>query len=173
MSKISDNLKGLSEREVRVIADLEFREKRFFTRDDVKHHFDSDSKVSYFIHRLKTKKRIVKLNRNKYYLIPIQSRTGKWSEDAFIIADEMMDGEDYYIGGWASAYYWKLTDQIPMKLEIFTNRRGGFAKILTETFLFKKTTQRRIDIAIEKKIKGHSFKILNKKDVRKWLQSRN
>lgn len=173
MSIISDNIKGLSEQEVRVIADLEFREKRFFTRDDVKHHFDSASKVSYFIHRLKTKKRIVKLNRNKYYLVPIQSRTGRWSEEAFIIADEMMNGKEYYLGGWTSAYYWKLTDQIPMKIELFTNKRGGFTKILTETFLFKKTTQKRIDEAVIKKVKGHSFRILSKKETKKWLQSKN
>ena len=173
MSKISDNIKGLSEKEVRVIADLEFCEKRFFTRDDVKHHFNSRSKINYFIHRLKTKKRIIKLNRNKYYLVPIYSRTGRWSEDAFIIADEMMNGEGYYIGGWASAYYWKLTDQIPMKVEIFTNKRGGFAKILTETFLFKKTTQNRIDNAVTKKNKGHSFKILNKKNTGIWLSKKN
>lgn len=173
MSKINDNIKSLSEQEVRVIADLEFHEKRFFTRENIKHHFDSISKISYIIHRLKTKKRIVKLNRNKYYLIPIQSRTGRWSEEAFIIADEMMNGKEYYIGGWASAYYWKLTDQIPMKIEIFTNKRGGFAKILTETFIFKKTTQKRINNAVTKKIKMHEFKILNKKDTIKWLQSKN
>ena len=173
MSKINDNIKSLSEQEVRVIADLEFREKRFFTREDVKHHFDSISKISYFIHRLKTKKRIVKLNRNKYYLIPFQSRTGRWSEEAFIIADEMMNSKNYYLGGWTSAYYWKLTDQVPMKIEIYTNKRGGFAKILTETFIFKKTTQKRITNSVTKKIKGHQFKILSKSESKKWIQSKN
>jgi predicted transcriptional regulator of viral defense system len=173
MSKINDDIKGLSEHEVRVLADLEFREKRFFTREDIKHHFDSDSKISYFIHRLKTKKRIIKLNRNKYYFVPFQSRTGRWSEEAFIIADEMMNGSDYYIGGWSSAYYWKLTDQVPMKTEIYTNKRGGFAKILTENFLFKKTTQKRIDNAVVRKIKGHPFRILSKTESKKWLTSKN
>ena len=60
-----------------------------------------------------------------------------------------------------------------MKIEIYTNQRGGFAKILTETFLFKKTTQKRIDNAITKKIKEHQFKILSKNESKKWMQSKN
>jgi len=173
MSKTNDNIIGLSEREVRMIADLEFQEKYYFTREDISKHFGSKSKVSYAIHRLKTKKRIVKLNRNKYYLIPIKARSGKWSDHSFIIADEMMSGKDYYIGGWAAAYYWKLTDQVPMKIEIYANKRGGTIKVLTESFIFRKTTERRIKNSVERKIKNHSFKIISKKDSKKWLKSRN
>ncbi|MBN2142781.1 hypothetical protein JW711_05630 [Candidatus Woesearchaeota archaeon] len=172
MSKISDNIASLSENEVRIIAELEFKKKYYFTREDIKHHFDKKSKVSYAIHRLIAKKRIVKLNRNKYCLIPMKAKTGRWTDDPFIIADEMFEGKDYYIGGWAAAHYWKLTEQIPMKIEIFTNKRNGSSKTLTETFIFKKTTLKRIDEAIIRTISNHSFKILSKKRSKQWLKTR-
>ena len=60
MSKINDNIKPLSEKEVRIISELEFDSKYYFKREDIKHHFDCESKLSYTIHRLISKKRIVK-----------------------------------------------------------------------------------------------------------------
>jgi predicted transcriptional regulator of viral defense system len=173
MSRINDNIKSLSEKEVRIIAGLEFNKNYYFTRDNIRHHFDSDSKLNYTIHRLISKKRIIKLNRNKYYLIPIKAKTGKWTDRPFIIVDEMFNGKDYYIGGWASANYWRLTDQVPMKIEVFTNKRNGTKKILTSTFIFKKTTQKRIDNSVTKKIDEHDFKILGKKEVEEWMKLRN
>jgi predicted transcriptional regulator of viral defense system len=173
MSKINDNIKPLSEKEVRIIAELEFNKKSYFTRKDIKHHFDSNSKLSYTIHRLISKNRIIKLNRDKYYLIPIKAKTGKWTDNSFIIADEMFNGKDYYIGGWTAANYHRLTDQIPMKIEVFTNKRNGIKKILTTTFIFKKTTQKRIDNSVIEKVRDHEFKILGKKETKEWLKSRN
>lgn len=171
MSKMNDNIEPLSEKEVRIISELEFNRKYYFTREDIKHH--CGSKTHYTIHRLIKKKRIVKLNRNKYYLIPIKAKTGRWADESFIIADEMFNGENYYIGGWAAANFWRLTEQVPMKIEIYTNKRNGTKKILSTTFIFKKTTQRRINSAVIRKIKGHSFKIINKKKSEEWIKLRN
>ena len=143
MSKINDNIKSLSEKEVRIISGLEFDKTYYFTRDDIKKHFDSESKLSYTIHRLISKKRIAKLNRNKYYLVPIIAKTGKWVDDPFIIADEMFNGKEYYIGGWAAANYWRVTDQVPMRIEVYTNKRNGTISVLSTSFIFRKTTQKR------------------------------
>jgi predicted transcriptional regulator of viral defense system len=173
MSIISDNIKSLSSKEVSVISDLEFRKKYYFSRDDIEKHFSSRTKLNYYLHRLISKKRIIKLNRNKYYLVPIKAKTGNWTDDAFIIADEIFNGKDYYVGGWAAANYWKLTEQIPMKIEIYTNKRNGQKKILSVAFIFRKTTKKRIDNAVTKKINEHSFRILGKKESKEWLKSKN
>lgn len=170
---ISSDISSLSEQEVRVIAELEFNEKYYFNRKDIKHHFDSESKLRYFIHRLISKKRIISINKNKYYLIPIKAKFGRWSDDPFIIVDEMFNGKDYYIGGWSAANYWKLTEQIPMKIEVYTNKRNGRAVILNTTFIFKKTTAKRINNAVIKIVQKHTFKILGKKESTKWLESKN
>jgi len=173
MSKTSDNIKPLSEKEVRIISELEFNKKYYFTKEDIMHHFDSQSKLNYTIHRLIKKKRIVKLNRNKYYLVPIIAKTGQWTDESFIIADEMFNSNNYYVGGWAAANYWRLTDQVPMKIEVYTNKRNGAVEILSTTFIFRKTTQKRLDNVVTKKIKNHTFRILNKRDAQEWIKSRN
>jgi predicted transcriptional regulator of viral defense system len=173
MSIMRDNIKSLSRREVQIIAELEFKEKYYFTREDIKQHFESKSKLNYAIHRLISKKRIIKLNRNKYYLVPIKARSGIWTDDPFIIADEICNGKDYYIGGWAAANYWRLTDQIPMKIEVYTNKRNGVIKVLSNTFILRKTTQHRINAAVVENISGHVFRILDKKESKEWLKLRN
>jgi predicted transcriptional regulator of viral defense system len=169
----SNDIESLSKTEVRIIAELEFDEKYYFTRNDIKHHFDSESKLRYTIHRLISKKRIIGINKNKYYLIPIKAKYGRWSDNSYIIADEMFNGKDYYIGGWSAANYWRLTEQVPMKIEIYTNKRNGRTTILNNTFIFRKTTQKRIDHAIEKKINNHTFKILGKEESAEWIKSKN
>lgn len=170
---IFNDISSLSKLEVKIIAELEFNQNYYFTRDDIKHHFNSESKLRYTIHRFISKKRIISINKNKYYLIPIKAKYGRWSDDSFIIADEMFNGKDYYIGGWSAANYWGLTEQVPMKVEVYTNKRNGRTTILNTTFIFRKTTQKRINNVITKRIKGHPFKILGKKESARWIKSKN
>jgi len=169
----SEKLRPLSQREVRIVADLEFQEKYFFTREDIKKYFDSESKLRYTIHRLKKKGRIISINKNKYYLIPIKARSGGWSEHPFILADEMFNSEGYYLGGWTAAHYWNLTDQVPMKKSVYTNKRNGTVRILNTTFQFHKTTKKRLENAVVEKIQNHPFRILSKEKTQEWLKSRD
>ncbi len=161
-------LKGLSRKEVEVISELEYGKRYYFQREDIIHHFDSDSKMRNTIHKLISKGRIVSLNRNKYRLIPIKAKEGAWSEDPYKLADEIMDSTDYLIGGWAAANYWRLTDQVPMKIEIFTTKRQGLRKILGTTFIFRRTTRKRIMRAV----KADGFMIQNLKETKDWMRSR-
>ena len=164
---------GLSKKEIEIISALEFDKKYFFTSSDVD-KFAKDKTQRYnIIKNLLNKKRIIKLNRYKYYLVPIKAKTGVWVEDSFIIIDELMDGKDYFIADWAAANYWKLTDQIPMKIAVYTTRRQGRMQIMSTRILFKRTTKMRVDKAITKRIDRHKFKILSLEDSKKWLNSRN
>ncbi len=165
-------MKSLSKREVQIIADFEFRQKYFFTREDIKHFFNYERQITDFIFGLKNKGRIIKINRSKYYLIPIKAKSGSWSENPFIVTDEICDGRDYFIGGWGSAKYWKLTDQIPMQIDIYTIRRQGKYNIMNTRFVFHRTTKERISRAVKKETEGHSFYVLNEEEARKWLKKR-
>ena len=163
---------GLSKKEIEIISALEFDKKYFFTSSDVD-KFAKDKTQRYnIIKNLLNKKRIIKLNRYKYYLVPIKAKTGVWVEDSFIIIDELMDGKDYFIGDWAAANYWKLTDQIPMKIAVYTTRRQGRTQIMSTRIIFKRTTKMRINTSITKIIDTHQFKILSLEDSKKWLNSR-
>lgn len=166
-------MEGLSKKETHVIAELEFNKQHYFTREDISHHFEKESSLRHTIHKLLKKERIISLNKNKYYLVPIKAKSGKWADDSFIIADEAMDGKDYFIGGWAAANYWRLTDQIPAKIEVYSLKRFGKKKLINASFIFRKTSEKRLKEAVTKKRGGHSFRILNKKESKKWLSKRN
>lgn len=162
----------LSERAIKVISDLEFQEKYYFTRDEIKKHFDNEKQLSNFIYVQKKNGRIIKLNKNKYFLIPIKARTGKWTDHPLIVADEMMNGSKYYIGKWYAAYYWKYTEQVPMQIDIFTTKRQGKTKKLNKRYVFHRVRPEALKKAVTETIKGHQFRILNKKETKKWYQEK-
>ena len=165
-------MKGISNQEIKTIAELEFYQKYYFTKDDIIHHFDNPKEIKDFIYHLKKKGRIIKVNRSKYYLVPIKAKSGKWSDDSFIIADQICDGKDYFIGGWAAANYWHLTEQVPMRIDVYTTRRQGKVKILSNSFVFHRTSKKRTSGAVTQKIGNRVFKIMPKKVVAEWMNSR-
>ena len=97
------------------MAEMEFKNKSYFTTKDIEHLIPTKSQIKDVIYAMRKKGRIVSLNKNKYFIVPMKSRIGSWTDEPFVIADEMMNSSNYYIGGWASANYWRLTDQIPSK----------------------------------------------------------
>ncbi len=166
-------MQGISKKEIEIISSLEFDKKYFFTSKDVDKFAKNKTQRYNIIKNLIKKKRIVNLNRKKYYLVPIKARTGFWTEHPYVIADEVCDGRDYFIGGYAAANYWRLTDQIPMQTDIYTTKRQGKAKILTARLVFHRTTKNKIKRAVTKKIGEHNFKVLSKEASQKWIKSRN
>ena len=165
-------MKGLSAKEISLISFLELNEKFFFRRSDIKQFFKNYNEMSVYLHRLKKKGRIVKLNKTKYYLIPIKAFKGHWSEHPFIIIDEIFDGKDYYISGMAAAHYWGLIEQIPTQMEVRCTKKQGKRRILNFTIIFKRIRSIKPKDFVRRKIKGHSFLIASKDKVEEWLKSR-
>ena len=91
-------MKGLSKKEIEIVSDLEFRKKYYFTNKDIAKFFKNETERRNIIYNLKKKGRIIKINRSKYYLIPIKARSGKWQDHPFIAIDEICNGKDYFIG---------------------------------------------------------------------------
>ena len=166
-------IKGLSKREVEIIAWLEFNKKYFFTIKDIEHFLKNKTQRYNIIKNLIYKKRILKLNKEKYYLVPIKAKLGKWIEEPFVVIDEIMNGKDYYIGGWGAANYWRLTDQIPFRFDVYTTRRQGKLNVLNTEITFHRSTKESMNKkAIVKKIQKHEFSILNKRESKGWMKSR-
>jgi predicted transcriptional regulator of viral defense system len=165
-------LKQLSEQQVKIIAWLEFYNKYFFTIKDIQHFFGNKSQQYNCIKRLIKKNRIIKLNKTKYFLIPIKAKSGSWAEDPFVLADEICNGADYFIGGWAAANYWRLTEQIPVQFDIYTTKRQGKLKVLNTPFRFHRTTDKKVKKSVLKMINKHQFYILDKKDAKRWMISK-
>lgn len=165
-------MKGVSKKEIDLISFLELHEKLFFTKADAKRFFRNKSDMAAYIHRLKKKGRIIKINRSKYYLIPIRAFKGSWSEHPFLVIDEIFYGKDYYIGGMAAAHHWGLIEQVPTQIEVFCTKKHGRKKIFNFTIIFHRVRQNRMKGFVKKRIKNHTFLIEEKKKVLKWLKSR-
>lgn len=165
-------MKGISGKEIEIVSFLELNDKFFFTRNNIKHFFRNNNEMNVYIHRLKTKGRIIKLNRTKYYLIPVRAFRGHWSEHPFMIIDELFNGKDYYIGGMAAAHYWGLIEQIPTQIEVYCTKKQGRRKIFNFTIVFKRVRLAGMKGFVRRKIKDQPFFIASKTKVEKWLKSR-
>jgi predicted transcriptional regulator of viral defense system len=166
-------MEGLSKKEMEIVSTLEFYQMYFFRTDEIDRLASNRTQRYNIIKSLIKKKRIIKLNKRKFYLIPIKARTGTWLEDPLIIADEMMESKDYFIGGWYAAHYWHLTDQVPMQVDIYTTRRQGKAKVMNKRFVFHRTTKKNISrLSAKERLGGHSFFIMPKEESRRWIRSR-
>lgn len=165
-------MKGLSKGEMWAVANLEFAGKYYFSREDIVRLFKNKRQMINTLYTLHKKGRIHRLNKNKYFLVPIKARTGKWVDNALIIADEMLDGKGYYVGGWYAVNYWHLTDQIPFQVDIYTTKRQGKVTIMNTRFVFHRTTKKNLHNAVFQKIEGHQFWILDKEKTKKWMKSR-
>ncbi|MBU4502532.1 MAG: hypothetical protein KKA79_08090 [Nanoarchaeota archaeon] len=160
--------KGLSEKEIGFISKLELRKKYFFTRDEIRDNFTSTNEMNVYLHRLKKKGRIIKLNKSKYFLIPIKAVGQRWSEHPFILIDEMMNSKDYCITGKAAANHWKLIDQIPSEYNVYNTKRHETIEIFHTKIVFIKRREKNLPKRIKRKIHGHSFIIASKEESKKW-----
>jgi len=165
-------MKGLSKKEIELVSDLEFRKEYYFTNRDIAKFFKTETERKNIIYNLKKKGRILKINRSKYYLIPIKARSGKWADHPFIAIDEVCNGKDYFIGGYGAANYWRLTDQIPFAFDVYTTRRQGKIKLFNARITFHRTTEQNLKKGVKQKIQNHDFIVLNKKDAKEWMKSR-
>jgi len=157
-------MKGLSNKEIKVISYLELNDKRFFLRKDIKKFFKNKNQINFFIHKLKIKKRIIKINKNKYYLIPIKAYKGRWTEHPYIVVDEMFNGEDYYIGGKSALNYYKLISQIPTLIDVYSTKKQGNKKIFNVNIKFHRI--RKLKNFTIRKVNNHCFNIIKKNEIR-------
>lgn len=160
--------KGLSEKEINLVSFLELKNKYFFTLNEAQGFFKNSNERGVYIHRLRMKGRIIKLNKNKYFLIPIKAKNSKWSEHPFILIDEIMDGKNYCIVGKAAAHYWNLIDQIPFAFEVWNTRKHKKIKILNNRIIFKKHKRDEFPTSIKREIYGHEFIIAVKEESKQW-----
>jgi predicted transcriptional regulator of viral defense system len=160
--------KGLSEKELDLISNLELKNKYFFTTQDIKPFFKNDNERKVYIHRLKNKGRVVKLNQSKYFLIPIKAVKGNWSEHPFILIDEIMNGKNYCITGGAAANYWKLIDQVPLVYGVWNTKKHKRMEVFNAILDFKKHKKKDIPKSTEREIYDHKFLIATKEESRKW-----
>ena len=160
--------KGLSEKELAFISELELKSKYFFTLEEISHFFTSKNERGVYMHRLRKKGRVVKLNKSKYYLVPVKAVGSHWSEHPFILIDEMMNSRNYCIVGKAAAYHWKLIDQIPLAFEVWNTKKHGIVTIFNARLEFKKHKKKDIPQGVVQQIQRHSCIVASKGESKRW-----
>ncbi|MGI0021408.1 MAG: type IV toxin-antitoxin system AbiEi family antitoxin domain-containing protein, partial [Nitrososphaeraceae archaeon] len=102
---------------------LEERELSVFTKDDAKIILNTtDSSVWHVLNGLVHKKRIRRIERGRYLLIPAKAGVdGNWSEYPWAILSHLID--IYYVGFWTAMNYWDMTEQIPYTIFVATTKR--------------------------------------------------
>lgn len=155
-----------------MVSYLEFKKKYYFTTGDIRKYFDNQKQMINIIYQLKKKGRIIKLNKEKYFLVPIKATSGKWTDHPFIIVDEIMNGKGYYIGGWSAANYWQLTEQVPMRIDVYTTKKPRKMNVLNTRIVFHKARKKAVDEAVTERIGEHNFRIKDKEKAKKWIKLR-
>lgn len=165
-------MKGLSGKEIEVVSFLELNEKFFFARKDIKQFFKNYAELSVYLHKLKRKDRIIRITKSKYYLVPVKAFKGHWSEHPFVIIDEIFDGKNYFIGGFAAAHYWGLIEQIPTRTEVYCTTRQGAKEFFYHKIVFRRIRKKAMKSFVREKVKSHGFNILSKESAKEWLKSK-
>ena len=162
----SATMKGISGKELEAISFLELEGKRFFSKADVSRFFGSPGEMAVYIHRLVRKGRVVKIARDRYYLVPIQAYQGKWSEHPYIVIDEVFNGRGYVIGGKSAANYWGFVEQIPSVIDVFSRTRQGRKEMFGFTIRFRRV--RNLPRSTTGRVKGHQFIIATEGVSKRW-----
>jgi len=111
--------------ESRLIFTLEEKGSLYFTVDDARKILNtSDETLWKILHKLTEKKRIQRIKKGHYLLIPAKAGyETKWREEVTKFIDNMLKDEDYYIGYWTALNLWHMTEQIPLTIFIATTKR--------------------------------------------------
>jgi predicted transcriptional regulator of viral defense system len=143
-----------------LIFTLERKGKRYFTVDDAREILNtSDEVVWKVLHKLSEKRRIQRIKRGSYLLIP--ARAGydtMWREEVTSFIDELLD--EYYVGYWTALNLWGMTEQIPRTLFIATpSRQRSFTYDDTAPVQFITLDQRKFFGWTTMDRRGHQFKV--------------
>ena len=108
--------------ELKLLLTLEEKKLSSFTINDAKDILKtSSSSVWHVLYRLVQKRRIRRIERGKYLLIPAKAVDGNWSEYFQILLPNLIDV--YYIGFYTAMDYWNMTEQIPQTVFVATTKR--------------------------------------------------
>ena len=122
--------------ETRLLLSLEAKRLPVFTTEDAKKILGTgDSSVWHILHGLASKKRIERIERGKYLLVPAAAGPELlWSEYPWVIVPRLV--EPYYVGFWTAMNLWCMTEQIPYTVLVATTKRKRRIEYVGQRFEF-------------------------------------
>lgn len=106
-----DVMAGISPREEQLIAAIGSSEKRVFTVSEAAQMLNvSNIIASKIIHHLTKKRKLQRIEKAKYLLIPPEAwKTGEYTEEGIIVASQLI--EPYYLSYWTALSFHGWTEQ--------------------------------------------------------------
>jgi len=152
----------LGPQEIRLLFSLEQKRTIIFTVDDAKKILNSsDPSVWNVLEALQRKKRIQRIEKGKYLLVPAKAGIeGYWTEDALSIVPDLIDV--YYVGFWTAMNYWGMTEQIPRTVFVATTKRKRDMEFGHQKFKFITLSKKKFFGYVQEKRNDMNFNISNK-----------
>jgi len=115
-------VEGLGRKEAKLIATLREDGKRVFKTGDANEILDSSRyAVNILLSKLVKKRKILRIERGKYLIIPPEAwKTGEYLEEGIVLASSLVD--PYYLSYWTSLNYYGYTEQPANTIFIVTQK---------------------------------------------------
>lgn len=144
----------------RLLLALAEKEVSVFSFEDAKKTLQANNSATrHVLMNLTKKRRLQRIERGKYLLIP--ERAGQelyWAESPWIIVPHLIDV--YYVGFWTAMNYWDMTEQIPYTIFVATTKRKRNLEFGNQRFEFVTLSKKKFFGFIEQKAsKKESFNI--------------
>lgn len=153
----------LSEKEIELLARLEYEGREIYTRDEITLFCKNKKMANYLIKKMLEKQRLKKIIKNIYILIPMKAPHGKWVVNEYLVAKALARKADYYIG-YASVFNsYGFTDQVSQMIYIVNNKYSFTKTIFGVRYKLKKVLSNRL-YGLEKRKIGKEDVIFPKRE---------
>jgi predicted transcriptional regulator of viral defense system len=114
---------NLSKDEIYLISRVEYEKQKLITTAYARGLYNDSNKASKIIASLLRKKRLIRIEKGKYLLVPIKAPNQQWVPNEFVVAALWMGNNPYYIGYFTMYNYWGFTDQIPQTIYVLNTKK--------------------------------------------------
>ncbi|NQT29204.1 MAG: hypothetical protein HQ596_01400 [Candidatus Saganbacteria bacterium] len=154
---------ALSEKEIELLARLEYEGREIYTRNEITSFCKNKKMANYLIKKMLEKRRLKKVIKNIYILIPMKAPHGKWVVNEYLVAKALARKADYYIG-YASVFNsYGFTDQVSQMIYIVNNTYSFAKTIFGVRYKLKKVLSNRL-YGLEKRKIGKEEVVFPKKE---------
>ena len=112
----------LSAPEIELLTQLEFEGKEIYTRKEIISFCKDKQNAAYLIKKLLEKKRLRKIIKNIYLLVPMKAPQGRWMANEYLISKALAREASYYIGYSTVFNSYGFIDQVAQLVHIVNDR---------------------------------------------------
>lgn len=156
-------IRSFSAAEIGLLTRLEYEGKEIYTREEIISFCKTKPKAAYLIKKLLEKKRLRKVVKNVYLLVPMKAPGGQWAGNEYIIAKALARGANYYIGYSPVFSSYGFTDQVARGIYIINDQYSVRKDIFGTAYKMVKVLSDRLYGLEERRI-GNEFVVFPKKE---------